>query len=249
MDSKFALNPYGVLVRGDSPFPRISSGAIHIQSLRDSSPPNLFHGQKKFRALRAFRGQKKSAQSVDKKNFVLFMPFVDKKNQHNPWTKKISCPSCLSWTKKFRALRAFRGQKKSAPCVPFVDKKFRALHAFHGQKNFVPFMPFMDKKISCPSCLSWTKNFVPFMPFMDKKISCPACLSWTKNFVPFMPFVDKKNFVPFVPFVDKKNPRNPWTKKSAQSVDKKIRAIRGQKKKPSQLGRLLWKESRCRSAI
>jgi len=88
MDSKFALNPYGVLVRGDSPFPRISSGAIHIQSLRDSSPPNLFHGQKKFRALRAFRGQKKSAQSVDKK----IRAIRGQKNPRHSWTKKEAFP-------------------------------------------------------------------------------------------------------------------------------------------------------------
>ena len=72
-----------------------------------------------------------STQILIPKNFV---PFVD---------KKISCPSCLSWTKKFRVLRVLR-----------------VFRVFRGQKN----RALGGQKISCPS---WTKKIVPFV---DKKI-------------------------------------------------------------------------------
>jgi len=80
---------------------------------------------KKFRALRVFRGQKKRALRG----------------------QKISCPPCLSWT------------KKSSPW---------------WTKNFVPFVSFVDKKTSPSrtkkSSPSRTKNFVSFVSFVDKKI-------------------------------------------------------------------------------
>jgi len=90
---------------------------------------NLILISKKFRALRAFRGQipskdkngrglKGSFQNSLSKVFFDYQWVTNRKMQSNFDFKKISCPSCLSWTNPLKGQKWAR-PKKVISKIPF----------------------------------------------------------------------------------------------------------------------------------
>jgi len=117
--------------------------------------------------------------------------------------KKISCPSCLSWTNPLQGQKRAQSKKghfknsiskiiliinglEIEKCNQIlISKKFRALRAFRGQipskgrkgrgpkKSFqkFPFKNYLDYQ--------WVRNRKMQSNFDFKKNSFPSCLSWT----------------------------------------------------------------------